>query len=144
MGVSTDGIICYGLAFKEGCEFPWSKAADDYDRHGQAALEEWWKARGEKEEDLPIQLVNYCSAGVTMFVAAVKGSVLRCARGFPVEIGKDAMGHKRRDWHQFMDFIHNHFSKATWDELNTFAHKEDKSPSERSPTWLLCSYWSAD
>ena len=37
MGVSTDGQICYGIAFEEGFEFPWTNEEDDGD------YEDWWK-----------------------------------------------------------------------------------------------------
>ena len=36
MSTSTDGQICYGIAFEEGFEFPWD--ADEYD----GDIEEWW------------------------------------------------------------------------------------------------------
>ena len=32
MGVSTDAIICYGIPFKEGTEFPWE----------DKEIEDWW------------------------------------------------------------------------------------------------------
>lgn len=36
MGVSTDGQICFGIAFEEGKEFPWS--SEEYD----GDIECWW------------------------------------------------------------------------------------------------------
>lgn len=36
MGVSTDGIICYGIALEEGIELPWDNDEWDNDE------EEWW------------------------------------------------------------------------------------------------------
>jgi len=38
MTVSTDGQLCYGVAFEEGFEFPWDDYGDDYGN-----IEEWWK-----------------------------------------------------------------------------------------------------
>ena len=36
MGVSTDGIICYGIALEDGCKLPWQDEKWDGDE------EEWW------------------------------------------------------------------------------------------------------
>lgn len=36
MGASTNGIICYGIKFEEGFEFPWD--AEPWD----GEIEEWW------------------------------------------------------------------------------------------------------
>lgn len=38
MGQSTDGQICFGVAFPEGFEFPW-----DVDEKADGDIEEWWK-----------------------------------------------------------------------------------------------------
>lgn len=48
MGVSTDGQICYGVAFDEGegSEFPWRNDGEDID------INEWWHDQhGWKESD---------------------------------------------------------------------------------------------
>jgi hypothetical protein len=37
MGVSTNGVICYGIKFEEGQEFPWD--AEPW----EGAVQEWWR-----------------------------------------------------------------------------------------------------
>lgn len=36
MGVSTDGHICFGIAFEDGFEFPWDTEESDQD------IDSWW------------------------------------------------------------------------------------------------------
>ena len=98
MITSTDGQICYGVAFEEGFEFPW----------GDGEIEDWWSytvhgfnpsfelfdADGNylngrepsKDEirryfeerqvfdaahSLPVSLVNYCSGDYPMYALVV-------------------------------------------------------------------------
>jgi len=140
MGVSTDGIICCGLAFNEGCEFPWSRDGE----HGQDELEAWWEGRDE-DQKLPIELINYCSSGVPMYVVAIRGSRAECGRGYPLKLTPDAMSFHPDDFGAYMEFVRKHLGKKTWDELNTKVHREYEKPLTEcpEPTWLLCSYWSA-
>lgn len=47
MGQSTDGQLCYGIAFPEGFEFPWMEEDEDGDIVGDE--EDWWlKENGYK------------------------------------------------------------------------------------------------
>lgn len=48
MGVSTNGILCYGVRFDEGHEFPW-----DGDEHN-GDLESWWRAVNGYKEPFPL------------------------------------------------------------------------------------------
>ncbi len=43
MGQSTDGQICFGVAFEEDFEFPWSEEKFDSD------IETWWREVGDFE-----------------------------------------------------------------------------------------------
>lgn len=72
MGVSTDGVICLGIPFEERCKFPWHNK--EYGGSGQDALEAWWEGRSEGQE-LPVEMVNYCSDEYPMYVLAVRGTV---------------------------------------------------------------------
>lgn len=83
MGVSTDGVICLGIPFEERCKFPWHNK--EYGGSGQDALEAWWEGRSEGQE-LPVEMVNYCSDEYPMYVLAVRGSVQECRRGYPHRI----------------------------------------------------------
>lgn len=139
MGVSTDGIICLGIPFDEGAEFPW------YDEEGygndQDALEAWWEGRGEKQE-LPVEMVNYCSGGVPMYVLAVKGSVQKCGRGYPhrIQLPID----KPEEQVEYMKFLRKHIGRDTWEMINEQAgFLKPELGQIPEPAWLLCSYWSA-
>lgn len=160
MSVSTDGIICFGIAFKEGTEFPWDGHDGD--------IEAWWRtANGyeppfqlydasgnylpnvdletdnfgqkhakkevielyyghmsawEKENPLPVELVNCSSGDYPIWILCVRGIRLRAHRGFPVKFepydlkAPDAAG------------------------LLAFCEKF-KIQHDEQPSWYLCSYW---
>ena len=103
--------ICFGIAFEEDYEFPWSGEDSD--------IETWWRdlngfkhsfelfdSEGnyidgkepsgevvvkyfdeEREFDklhpLPVEMVNYCSGDYPMWIIAVPSSCLSARRGYP-------------------------------------------------------------
>jgi hypothetical protein len=152
MGVSTDGQICYGIAFEGDFEFPWN----DYDD-----IDEWWicgvhkfkpsfeiydenggyingkcpadadisKYYGEKHDfaqnhPMPVELVMHCSYDYPMYILAVQGSRLRNSRGYPVGFSPD-------------NLVVSDESKAA---LLKFC-ADFGIECEGEPKWLLTSMW---
>lgn len=121
MGTSTDGQICYGIAFEEGHEFPWDE------KYG-GDIDEWWvmgvhqykpsfelfNEKGEylngvepskndtsryfqerrefaEARPLPVELVNCCSGDYPQWIIAAKGTVTSARRGHPEVISKEQL-----------------------------------------------------
>jgi hypothetical protein len=114
MGVSTNGQICFGIAFEEGFEFPW-------DRYHYGDIGAWWRTvnryegpfypfgeggeykPGVEENDprigeyfdhqrewhesnpVPIIDINYCSGGCPMYILSVPNTGMSARRGYPEE-----------------------------------------------------------
>jgi hypothetical protein len=111
MGISSDGVISYGLKFEEGYEFPWQ--GEDYtdwwlkesgykepfklwDSNGNfpngvkpadSVITEYYNHRREfkKEHPLPFEMVDYCSGEYPMYILAVPGTIITANRGHPIE-----------------------------------------------------------
>lgn len=156
MGTSTDGQICYGIAFDEGFEFPW------HDDDG-GDIESWWidKVHGykppfecydadgnylpgfddkdprvneffdhrrafAKSHPLPVEEVNYCSADYPMWILAVPGTVKSARRGFPEEFDPTKLVVSAEETAALLTFCKEHRIEVL---------KENK------PRWWLSSYW---
>lgn len=151
MGQSTDAILCYGVEFEEGYEFPW----DQGDWKGD--FERWWaegvrgfkfskQVYGEsdrlpgvtdadvsnywgeyyaflKANPLPVELVHHCSGDYPMYILAVTGTVTTASRGYPKVIERTPRtgAEKAEDFHQFCN--------------------EHGIELDKPLQWLLCSYW---
>lgn len=147
MTVSTDGILCCGVAFDEDARFPWHKP--DSKEGAEEEFEKWWAERcgiaepaGEftdarliefraywdaqrrAVEKCPVELVNYCSSDCPMYIVAARGSVRVARRGLPNSIDLT---------------VTNYATKRFQDAVTGFC-AEIGLPCE-SPSWLLCSYW---
>lgn len=46
MTISTDAILCYGIAFEEGAVFPWQTGDQDWE------ILDWWRVIVEMESYL--------------------------------------------------------------------------------------------
>lgn len=153
MGVSTNGIIFYGLVFEEEFEFPW----DDYDND----IDDWWKevkgftptfnpftpdgnyVNGVKEKDprvdvyfnemrtweavnpIPVEIVDYCSNEYPMYALAVPGTVVECRRGCPTEISISTL-----DWDVTKE-------RLMWEFLEEYGIEHE----DQKMKWYLASYW---
>ena len=138
MGVSTDGQICFGIAFEEGSEFPWDRDEDaDWD------IEDWWRrlhgwnefwteadigyfdrqGTFDAEHPMPVQLVMHCSYDYPMYILSLPGTLIRASRGYPAELPSD-MG--ERDGIPLIDFCEEHGIELS---------------EEQKPCWLLTSLW---
>lgn len=141
MGVSTDGIICMGIPFEEHVKFPWHN--EEYGNR-QDALEEWW-GKEFRGQHLPVEMVNYCSAGVPMYILAVKGTVQDCSRGCPIRL-QLPLERAPIGLEEYLSFLITHLRPEDWEYLNEnpgFAKPKEDSSWIPEPGWLLCSYWSA-
>src|SRR5689334_5299643 len=114
MGQSTNGQICFGVSFPEDFEFPWDESHEgDIEEwwkslRGFVPLFEMWDAKGnykdgkeppkaqkdayyehkhkwEKENPVPVELVNTCSCDYPMYIIAVPGTEMTAYRGDPKE-----------------------------------------------------------
>lgn len=154
MGTSTDGQICYGIAFDEDYEFPWDAERDHeieswwiYRVHGFKHSTELFDSSGNylngrepsREEvskyfaesrafkdahPVPVVLINYCSAEYPMYILAAPGTVHVARRGFPAEFNP-------------ADLVVSHEARAALLQFCT----DHGIPVHEDPKWLLSSYW---
>lgn len=154
MSTTTDGQICYGILFEENDEFPWDEF-DDIDkwwvecilkfkpsfdlftkdgewingeRPDQKKIDKYYEEKEEfekKNKKLPIELVNYCSCDVPMYIIAVKGSTFIGNRGYPLEFN-----------------ILSLTTKETVENKNILIEfcKKHKIEHGKGPEWYLSSY----
>ena len=144
MGTSTNGIICLGIPFEESTWFPWYKEDEEDDYCPEDRLTIWWRELGHKEEDLPVEMVNYSSSGCPMFILAVKGSVHECNRVYPTKFNIDALqtGFQRNastERKHYVEFMEEHIFKLKDIEQH---HDYDQKEDLHQPEWLIASYWS--
>ncbi len=151
MGTSTNGQICYGIAFEEGYEFPWNTTHGDindwwlsvcgykpteelYDSDGnyldgqeppREQIERYFDERRAFAEahPMPVELVNYCSGECAMYVLAVPSSVIIARRGYPEEFDPAQLNVTLLDVDALLQFCK--------------AHNIETS----DPKWFLTSYW---
>lgn len=136
MGVSTDGILCYGIPFPDGYRFPWRTEEHGYD------TEEWWgNIHGVdnweqykelvKTSPLPVECVRHCSDSYPMFILAVPSSYHRAWRGDPKRIEPNALTVDEDARHALIKFCIDHCQPLDdYDEL-----------PKLEPAWYLASYW---
>lgn len=164
MGVSTDGQICFGVAFPEGFEFPWDKTADgDYERwwRGQlgykppfelygpdgeyiagqkpsdARVTEYFKHKRDFDEanPLPVRVVNYCSGECPMYILAILEPFLKNSRGFPIGFDPSTLRVTEDQVGKLKAFI------ETYVEVEKDALEYFDGDKTLTPKWYLSSYW---
>lgn len=152
MGVSTNGIIAFGIPLEDGVELPWDESHD-------GDIEEWWRdingfvdvhqpwqngdyapgwAKDDprfdeyyahrrqwlKENPIPVEFENFCSGDYAMWAATVPGLSKMCRRGYPEEFEPAGLVASEEQCHGLMRFLDKH-----------------RIPFEGQPRWLLMSYW---
>lgn len=146
MGQSTDALLMFGINLGEGEEIEWPAALVDGDEDssypdlegylaGKAGLvrpegadykaPEWaayWAAKRTAEEACPVDLVSHCSGDYPMWILAVRRTVQRASRGYPITPVVDQIDH------------------GEVQALRAFCDETGLPWSE--PRWLLCSDWS--
>lgn len=155
MGTTTNGQICYGIAFEEDHEFPWDKEEYEY------GINEWWKAVNgynqpvevydehgeyingigpdekifreyydhkhdwEEKNPLPIELVNYCSLECPMYILTISASVITARRGYPTVLSGEEFDINAVDVNPIIDFCQEYNIEYDIDKFQ----------------WYLSSYW---
>lgn len=134
MSVSTDGIIAFGILFKEG-EAPW-QLEEDEDGNFEG-WEDWflskiqvdedcsWRAKDRALENLGLTVENYCSGDYPMYALVVKESIITAWRGRPKRIDPRGLVETTMTYRTA-------FQRGCELLRVTF-------PVE--PEWLLMSYW---
>lgn len=144
MGTSTDGQLCYGVAFEEEHEFPWDgmelegwwrevnacPVESPYDEHGEykpgiTDTDDYFDQRHKWDaaNPLPIELVNCCSADCPIWILAVPASIQSCSRGYPHTFNPADLTITEEEVQKLLDFCERFGIEIT--ELK----------------WLLSSYW---
>lgn len=154
MGQSTDAILCFGIAFEEEFEFPWSEEED-------SDHESWWlkvngyscplfnpfteegdfkpgidredprigeffghKRNWLRDHPFPVDVVHHCSGDYPMYILAVLGTEIYAHRGYPQSVDPE-------------DFVIPEGGRET---LLGFCEKYGIA-TVGGPKWWLCSYW---
>lgn len=153
MGVSTDGIIGFGVLCEEDTLLPWNM-------EGVYDIEEWWLdvseyvpefqpftkegdyaegwSRGDsrfhkhyedisawlKEHPVPVEIVNYCMDSAPMYALCVPGTVIRCQRGYPTLFTPGLLSITNEQSSALLSFLEQ------WEIV-----------SNNDPQWMLMSYW---
>jgi len=114
MGMSSDAIICFGIALEEEQEYPWDEYEEIeewwlhevlgykhpfeiYDSEGnyidgirpdEATMKKYYNAESAvyNKSPLPIELVTHCSYEYPMYIVALPGTKLRAYRGDPKRV----------------------------------------------------------
>lgn len=116
MGVSTDAILVYGIALKEGArdDEAFSTAFDSIDSYGAVG---------------PVELVMHCCDTYTLHILARTGTELRASRGNPrVITALDAPADAAEVLERFVE------EHALYGAI-------DAEVNGGKPGWLLCSDW---
>jgi len=148
MGVSTDGILCFGIFFDEQHIFPWNKG----DYHGDH--EQWWRdnndfnpsikfddcetdaqydkffdecRKWDKKHPCPFEPVNYCSNDCDMYILIVPESQIVASRGYPEKIKPEKLKVPEKKIKRLIDFCKKYKIRYT--------------RKKTDPQWYLCSYW---
>lgn len=154
MGTSTNGQICFGVAFDEGFEFPWTDEHDGdidewwiYGVHGFKHSVELFDASGNylngrepsteerrryfdernkfaSTRPLPVGLVNYCSGDYPMHAIVVPRTILTARRGDPAAFDPASLTVTDEERAALIKFCADHAIEL---------------PQE--PMWLLTSFW---
>lgn len=150
MGVSTDGIVTFGVEVTEEelPPYPWppadyvegaeeeeddlptylakrAGAVDPWEAEPQPSEERrdaWYVAKEEAMKNSPIEIVLHCSYDFPMYIVALKGTTTKAWRGSPKELT--------------IPFI----ELARIAEAKAFC-EEHKIHPFHNPKWLLCSMW---
>ena len=116
MGVSTDGILCFGVEFydpEEGKEEPTIEGMQ---------FNEWYEANWCNDE-IPADLITHCHREYPMYILALRNRVSIANRGFPEHLEPEQLIVPDEDIQVFKE----------WCEKAGVEYKE--------PKWILCSLW---
>ena len=138
MGVSTDGILTYGVDFGEDLPKPLMEFMEDtendyseyfYEKLGVKyenydSYEAFSLAKDKVKHDIPCEIVMHCSYDFPMYIISIPGTTANASRGWPEGQGINILApepekiEKMRKW----------FQKEGWSWVE--------------PQWILASMWS--
>lgn len=132
MGVSTDGILVFGIQlpeeetpeFLEGFENDFDDFIDSLN-----GLPQWgeeghdWNKTHAFRDNFPVDLVQHCSYDYPMYILAVRGTEIMASRGYPKEI----------------DPLTLKVDPEKIEFLRKFC--EEYGIEWEEPKWYLCSMW---
>lgn len=138
MGVSTDGILVFGIDLDEELPEQWQEY-EDFDFNEMVAEDadvwpwrkdmtedektEYWSTFNKAVNACPVELVTHCSYEYPMYILAVRGFAYNAKRGYPQEITSEDMN----------------VPKDKIDAMKLWMEEHELEWSE--PKWLLCSVW---
>lgn len=160
MGVSTDGMLFYGVLLPDGYEAPWLP-----DDRREVDWEEWWaKKQGlgdigfdaEKREwspeeealyrkwadqkrelvkTMPIEIHTHCSDGYPMYLIAAKGTYRWNSRGYGTHIPNLTV--PPDGVRSVAEFCRDHLGV----EIEVYDPDKHKGDHDFKLGWWLVSYW---
>ena len=137
MGVSSTGILYWGLDFGE--DQPWVKAEGSYDYYEDFDPDDClWMANGAKEsdpysirsessKDLGVSMIIHCSYDYSMWGLGVTESISRAYRGSPVRLDEIAV---KPEWEVML-----------WIAREKLAAKFGPDWKKCKPGWILTSLY---
>jgi hypothetical protein len=129
MGMSSDGILVFGIALDED-EQPkfmrdWMEDNDYFDFEeflwthlGMQDAE--YEDRRKAVDSSPVDLVVHCSYDYPMYVLAVRGTDINASRGYPY-------------------IFSSGFPAITGEQITAFKKWAEEQGIEGEPSWILCS-----
>ena len=126
MGVSTDGILVYGIPMEEEFNFMGELYTDEYIDHLLGVEECEWDVRRDARNACPVEIVSHCSYDYPMYIVALTGTRIWASRGYPVEVDPEKLNidpEKIKEYHKFI------------------TDKGIPVPEGETPHWVLCSMW---
>lgn len=124
MGVSTDGILAFGIDFGE--ELPEFLADFEdvwWDYTDSISGETDYKKRSEFRDNHIADLVMYCSYEYPMYILAINGTKTEVSRGYTEEIDPSDL-------------------RIPQEKIDAFkAFCEENGVEWQEPKWLLASMW---
>lgn len=124
MGVSTNGILAFGIDFEEEVEAECITEFEDWLLE-QSGGEYGSPEHKMMEDECPVEVVRHCSGDYPMHIVAVSGKVFEARRGYPEDIDPKEL--------EITDL-----QVAAFKEWLT---EQGIDIKDEEPKWLLCSMW---
>lgn len=138
MGVSTDGILFYGISIDpEDVDIPWKddeepeifyakkkgilKPEIEFSEATKEEYREYWKKKDTINKDSECKVITHCSYDYPMYGICISESYTCASRGYPKEIKSLEIGNN-------------------WDNLLK-DYCEVMEIEYEQPKWILCSMW---